>query len=51
MEAVLPKEYGTRKHPCFMFFPSSYKGCCKKTVVNDEDDEERERRSSLLKNN
>ena len=27
-EEVLPKEYGTRRHPCFMFLPSTYRGCC-----------------------
>lgn len=51
LEAVLPKEYGTKKHPCFMFFPSTYKGCCKKRVDDEEDEEDRERRSTLLKNN
>jgi hypothetical protein len=51
MDAVLPKEYGTRKHPCFMFFPSSYKGCCSKPGDDDEDNEAREQRSSLLNSN
>jgi len=48
MDAVLPKEYGTKRHPCFMFLPSTYKGCCKKGAeVEDEDAEER--RSTLLR--
>ena len=24
LEAVLPKEYGKKRHPCFMFMPSTY---------------------------
>lgn len=47
-DAVLPKEYGSKKHPCFMFSPSSYKGCCGRQVEDDMTDEERERRSTLL---
>lgn len=47
-EAVLPKEYGSKRHPCFMFFPSTYKGCCGGKVDDDMTDEERERRSTLL---
>ena len=47
-DAVLPKEYGSKRHPCFMFFPSTYKGCCGGKVEDDMTDEERERRSTLL---
>jgi ATP-binding cassette subfamily A (ABC1) protein 3 len=47
-EAVLPKEYGSKRHPCFMFFPSTYKGCCGGNVDDDMTEEERERRSTLL---
>jgi hypothetical protein len=39
LDAVLPKEYGTKRHPCFMFFPSTYMGCCKKGADVQEDDE------------
>lgn len=27
-ECVLPSEFGNARHPCFMFLPSTYKGCC-----------------------
>lgn len=47
-DAVLPKEYGTKRHPCFMFLPSTYKGCCKGSTA-DVDVEEEERRSTLLR--
>lgn len=30
LDAVLPKEFGSKRHPCFIFFPSTYKCCCKK---------------------
>ena len=29
LEQVLPKTYGVRRHPCFMFMPTWW-GCCKK---------------------
>lgn len=47
-DAVLPKQYGTKSHPCFCFMPKSYRGCCKGSGNND-DPEEEERRSTLLK--
>lgn len=33
-DAVLPKEYGSKRHPCFMFLPSTYSGCFKRPDVN-----------------
>jgi hypothetical protein len=33
MDAVIPTEYGSKKHPCFMFMPSSY-SCCKRRNQN-----------------
>jgi len=48
LDAVLPKEFGSKRHPCFIFFPSTYTCCCKKS--RDQDDElEDERRSTFLK--
>ena len=48
LDAVLPKQFGTRRHPCFMFFPSTYTGCCKKGGAQIDEDEQ-ERRSTLLR--
>lgn len=43
LDSVLPKEFGSKLHPCFCFKKSSYDGCCKKPPSNDEvDDENRE---------
>lgn len=39
LDAVLPKEYGTKRHPCFMFLPSTYTGCCTRGSNIDEDEE------------
>ena len=49
LDTVLPKEYGNKRHPCFMFFPSTYKGCCSGGNNDVEDEETEERRSTLLK--
>lgn len=38
LDAVIPKEFGKNKHPCFMFMPSSYTWCCKKSRSGDIDD-------------
>lgn len=38
LDAVIPKEFGKAKHPCFMFLPSSYTWCCKKSSSQDIDD-------------
>jgi len=46
-DAVLPKEYGSKRHPCFMFLPSTYSGCFKRPDANQLADEER--RSTLLR--
>jgi ATP-binding cassette subfamily A (ABC1) protein 3 len=48
LDQVLPKEFGQRRHPCFMFMPSTYTGCCSRRQVPEVDDEEKERRSTLL---
>jgi hypothetical protein len=45
LDAVLPHEFGTRRHPCYFFFPSTYAGCCKKRTTQEEDDAEKIRRS------
>ena len=47
-DAVLPKQFGSRKAACFCFQPKTYAGCCgsKKTDREAQDDEER--RSTLL---
>ena len=52
LEAVLPRQYGTRKHPCFMFKPSTYScRCCKRKDASVDDEELSERCNSyLLKN-
>lgn len=43
LDSVLPKEFGSKSHPCFCFKRSSYDSCCKKPLSNDEvDDENRE---------
>jgi len=52
-DAVLPKQYGSKSHPCFCFFPSTYKGlskCCTSSDVADEgqDDVAQSRNSNLL---
>lgn len=50
LDQVLPKEYGTKRHPCFMFLPSTYTGCCKKGGDDDDESgEAQERRSTLLR--
>ena len=51
-EFCLPKEYGTRKHPCFMFLPSTYSGCCKKSSASQpfETNQVSEERQSLVLN-
>lgn len=36
LDAILPKEYGSRSHPCFCFKKSSYDGCCKKSSNESE---------------
>lgn len=48
LDAVLPKEFGKRRHPCFMFFPSTYTGCCKRGG-GDDDADQADRRDTLLK--
>jgi len=47
LDAVLPKEFGTRRHPCYFVFPSSYSGCCKKRTTQVEDELEQQRRCAL----
>ena len=36
LDQVLPKEFGRRRHPCFMF-TSEFWGCCKKKKDTAED--------------
>jgi ATP-binding cassette subfamily A (ABC1) protein 3 len=48
-DAVLPKQYGQKSHPCFCFMPASYRGCCGSSGDREVDEDERERRSTLLK--
>lgn len=48
LDQVLPKEFGQRRHPCFMFMPSTYTDCCRRRQPPQIDDDERERRSTLL---
>lgn len=49
LDYVLPMDYGTRKHPCFLCMPKSYTCCRSKRVINLDDDEQ-ERRNKLLAN-
>jgi hypothetical protein len=37
LEAVIKSEYGSTKHPCFMFMPSSY---CRRRPVDQEEENE-----------
>lgn len=48
LDQVLPKEYGQRKHPCFMFMPSTYTDCCRRRPPPQVEEGEQERRSTLL---
>jgi len=50
-DAVFPKQFGSRKHPCFMFFPSTYAccfSCCSRPDDVEDNEEARDRRSNLL---
>ncbi len=49
LDYVLPMDYGTRKHPCFLCQPKSYT-CCRSKRVITLDDDEQERRNKLLAN-
>jgi hypothetical protein len=48
LDQILPKEFGQRKHPCFMFMPSTYTDCCRRRQPPQIDEDEKERRSTLL---
>lgn len=48
LDAVLPKQYGQKSHPCFCFLPRTYSGMCS-SGGGEVDEGEQERRSTLLK--